>query len=281
MKQDTIFYQLFKRSPTLLFELLANFPPQAAEYRFDSVEVKETAFRADGVFLPPTPEGNVYFGEVQQARDNLLYERLLAEIGIFAYRDRDSFKDWRAVVIYPSRDIEQERLEIVQEFLASGRITRIYLDELGEIEDLPWGLALMALTILPSDEMLAKAKEMLQRFSMEEAISTKTFSEGSAILDLVTTAIVYKFPELTRDEVLTMLGLELKEPRAFQEIREETTTAVTAALTKKGIEAILLVRFGEIDEELATVVPKLMELDSREYTRLLLNLSRSELLALP
>jgi predicted transposase/invertase (TIGR01784 family) len=113
VKQDTIFYQLFKRSPTLLFELLANFPPQASDYRFDSVEVKETAFRADGVFLPPTPEGNVYFGEVQQARDNLLYERLLAEIGIFAYRDRETFKDWRAVVIYPSRDIEQERLACI------------------------------------------------------------------------------------------------------------------------------------------------------------------------
>jgi predicted transposase/invertase (TIGR01784 family) len=281
MKQDTIFYQLFKRSPTLLFELTANYPPQATEYRFDSVEVKETAFRADGVFLPPTPEGNVYFGEVQQARDNLLYERLMAEISIFAYRDRDSFKDWRAVVIYPSRDIEQERLELVQEFLASSRITRIYLDELGEIEDLPWGLALMVLTILPSEEMLAKAKEMLQRFSVEDATSPETSKEGSAILDLVITAIVYKFSELTRDEVLTMLGLELKEPRAFQEIREETTAEVTAALTKEGIEAILLVRFGEIDEELATVVPKLMRLESREYTGLLLNLSRSELLALP
>jgi predicted transposase YdaD len=201
----------------------------------------------------------------------------MAEVSIFAYRDRDSFKDWRAVVIYPSRDIEQERLEIVQEFLASGRITRIYLDELGEIEDLPWGLALMALTILPSDEMLAKAQEMLQRFSMEEATSTETSSEGSAILDLVTTAIVYKFPELSRDEVLAMLGLELREPRAFREIREETT----ATVTKEDIEAILLVRFGEIDEELAAVVPKLMELESREYIRLLLNLSRSELLALP
>jgi predicted transposase/invertase (TIGR01784 family) len=277
MKQDTIFYQLFKRSPTLLFELLANYPPQATAYRFDSIEVKETAFRADGVFLPPTPAGNVYFGEVQQARDNLLYERLLAEIGIFAYRDRDSFKDWRAVVIYPTREIEQKRLDLVQEFIASGRITRIYLDELGSIEDLPWGLALMALTILPNDEMLAKAKEMLQRFSVEEATPIETSSEGSAILDLVTTAIVYKFSELTRDEVLAMLGLELKEPRAFRETRAEGE----AAATKKGIEAILLVRFGEIDEELAKVVPKLMQLESQEYTRLLLNLSRSELLALP
>jgi predicted transposase/invertase (TIGR01784 family) len=281
MKQDTIFYKLSKRSPTLLFELLANFPPQAADYRFDSVEVKETAFRADGVFLPPDPEGNVYFGEVQQAKDNLLYERLMAEVSIFAYRDRESFKDWRAVVIYPSRDIEQERLEIVQEFLASSRITRIYLDELGSIEDLPWGLALMVLTILPSDEMLAKAKEMLEHFSSQETVPTETSTEGSAILDLVITAIVYKFSELNRDEVLAMLGLELQEPKAFREIREETT--------RKGIEAILLVRFGEIDQELAAVVPKLIELDSNEYTRLLLNLSRSplaqaelsELLALP
>jgi predicted transposase/invertase (TIGR01784 family) len=261
-----------RRSPTLLFELIASFPPQAEDYRFDSIEVKETAFRADGVFLPPTSEGNVFFCEVQQAKDNLLYERLLAEISIFAYRERDSFKDWRAVVIYPTRDIEQERLDVVQEFLDSGRITRIYLDELGEIENLPWGLGLMALTMLSSNEMVEKAREMLQQ--------SETSDEGSAILDLVTTAIVYKFSELNRDEVLAMLGLELKEPRAFRETRAEGKAEGKAEVTKEGIEAILLVRFGEIDEDLAAVVPKLMKLESREYTRLLLNLSRSELLAL-
>jgi predicted transposase YdaD len=74
-----------------------------------------------------------------------------------------------------------------------------------------------------------------------------------------------------------MLGIELKEPRAFRETRAEGKAEGKA----EGIEAILLVRFSEIDEELAAVVPKLMELDSQEYTRLLLNLSRSELLALP
>jgi hypothetical protein len=73
-----------------------------------------------------------------------------------------------------------------------------------------------------------------------------------------------------------MLGLELKEPRAFQETRAEGKLAAT----KEGTEAILLARFDEIDDDLATVVPELMKLDSREYTRLLLNLSRSELLAL-
>jgi predicted transposase YdaD len=177
-------------------------------------------------------------------------------------------------VIYPPRDIEQECLKVVQEFLDSGRITRIYLDELGQFEDLPWSLGLMALTILPSDEMVEKARGMLQKAEIS--------SEESAILDLVVTAIVYKFAELTRDEVLTMLGLELKEPRAFREAREQGKAEARE-------EAILLVKLGEIDEELAAVVPKLMELDSREYNRLLLNLSRSpeaqaklsELLTLP
>jgi predicted transposase YdaD len=118
---------------------------------------------------------------------------------------------------------------------------------------------------------------------VEEATSPETSNEGSAILDLVITAIGYKFSELSRDEVLVMLGLELKEPRAFQETRAEGEalgeTKGKLAAVKEGIEAILLVRFGEIDDDLATVVPELMKLDSREYTRLLLNLSRSELLA--
>jgi predicted transposase YdaD len=141
--------------------------------------------------------------------------------------------------------------------------------ELRETEDLPWSLGLMALTILSSDEMLEKARGMLQ--------GSKTSNEGSAILDLVITAIIYKFAELTRDEVLTMLGLELKEPRAFQESKAEGIEQER----KAAIEALIIARFGTIDEELAAVVPKLMGLESGEYAGLLLRLSRLELLALP
>jgi predicted transposase/invertase (TIGR01784 family) len=91
-------------------------------YTFDSVEVKETAFRIDGVFMPPNSSGIIYFCEVQFQLDKLLYERMLSEISIYAYRHREQFFDWQAVVIYPSRTIEQPRRELVREFLASGRI---------------------------------------------------------------------------------------------------------------------------------------------------------------
>jgi predicted transposase/invertase (TIGR01784 family) len=76
MRRDTIFYQLFAQSPALLFDLIPNPPANTTGYTFDSVEVKETSFRIDGVFLPPDNTCNVYFCEVQFQKDNLLYERM-------------------------------------------------------------------------------------------------------------------------------------------------------------------------------------------------------------
>jgi predicted transposase YdaD len=47
MRRDSIFYKLFQQSPNLLFELLANSPANAGEYRFESVAVKEPKFEID------------------------------------------------------------------------------------------------------------------------------------------------------------------------------------------------------------------------------------------
>jgi predicted transposase YdaD len=66
MRRDPIFYQMFQRSPQLLFDLIGDHPSNAADYRFDAVAVKEPKFEIDGVFLPPASEpGTVYFCEVQ------------------------------------------------------------------------------------------------------------------------------------------------------------------------------------------------------------------------
>jgi len=109
MRRDSIFYQLFQQSPSLLFELLATAPPNAANYRFDSVAVKEPKFEIDGVFLPPETDstGVVYFCEVQFQKDEQLYERLFGESFLYFYRNRSRFSDWQAVVIYPNRATEQ------------------------------------------------------------------------------------------------------------------------------------------------------------------------------
>jgi predicted transposase/invertase (TIGR01784 family) len=213
MRRDTIFFQLFRQSPTLLFDLLTNPPANPTEYTFDSVEVKETSFRIDGVFLPPDPTGIIYFCEVQFQPDRLLYERLLSEIGIYVYRERERFYDWRAVVIYPTRNVEQARREIVSDIIASGRVSVVYLDELGTVGELPIGLGLMVLTTLDNNAAVEASRLMIQQLQNQPS--------GSAIIDLISTIIVYKFQNLSRAEVDVMLGIELQQTRVYQEARAE------------------------------------------------------------
>ena len=237
MRRDTIFYQLFVQSPILLFDLIPHPPENAAQYVFDAIEVKETAFRMDGVFIPPNPSGIVYFCEVQFQVDELLYERMLAEISIYVYRHRALFLDWQAVIIYPSRSIEQSRREIVRELLESGRITRIYLDELGAVE-LSTGLGLMVLTTLEGDEAKAEARRLIEQ------------AQGSRdIINLVSTIVLYKFNTLSRDEVDLMLGIELQQTRVYQDARtDEGRSLVLRLLARK---------FGTISPEIQAQVNSL------------------------
>jgi len=51
LKTDSIFFQIFKIAPGILFELLGQSPDLAQNYEFSSVEIKQVAFRIDGVFL--------------------------------------------------------------------------------------------------------------------------------------------------------------------------------------------------------------------------------------
>ncbi|MBD2068268.1 DUF2887 domain-containing protein [Leptolyngbya sp. FACHB-671] len=47
-----MFYRLFQRSPSIFFELIGQTASEAKNYGFRSVEIKQTAFRIDGVLLP-------------------------------------------------------------------------------------------------------------------------------------------------------------------------------------------------------------------------------------
>jgi predicted transposase YdaD len=55
MKTDTLLYNLFQGFPEMFFELIGANPSLAEGYRFDSIEVKQIAFRLDGVFVPKNP----------------------------------------------------------------------------------------------------------------------------------------------------------------------------------------------------------------------------------
>ena len=226
MRRDSIFYQLFQQSPALLFELLTTPPANALDYRFDSVAVKEPKFEIDGVFLPPDTSipGIVYFCEVQFQRDERLYERLFSESFLYFYRNRDRYSNWKIVAIYPSRNVEQSELQPYRVLLNSDQVHRVYLDELGEIRQLPLGVALMLLTTVDEMQAPEEARYLLAR-SQRETTDPET---SRAIMEMVTTIMVYKFVALNRVEVEAMMGIRLQETRVYQEAKEEE--AVTMIL---------------------------------------------------
>jgi predicted transposase YdaD len=73
MRTDTIFYQLFLICHSLLSDLLNQPAENAESYEFISAEVKEKAFRFDGIFFPLREEKNkpIYFVEVQFRRSQI------------------------------------------------------------------------------------------------------------------------------------------------------------------------------------------------------------------
>ncbi len=136
MKTDTIFYSLFQEFPSFFFEPIDRPPDEATAYEFTSREIKQLAFRIDGLFLPKTeePEKPFYLAEVQFQPDADLYYRIFGELFLYL-RQYKPLNPWRVVVIYPNRRIEHEQMLQFQELLTSQRVQRIYLDELPEAAD--------------------------------------------------------------------------------------------------------------------------------------------------
>ncbi len=233
MRRDSIFYSLFKQSPSLLFELLDKVPDTATRYRFESVAVKEPTFTIDGVFLPPAsdPPGTVFFAEVQMQKDDRLYERLFSESMAHFYRNRDYYSDWQAVVIYPSRSAEQKEIHPYRALLNSDQVDRIYLDELGAIEDLPLGVASMVLTIAKEAESPEKARMLIGRVNRE--VSALPIRQD--IIGMISTIMVYKFTNLSREEIDAMLGTKLEDTRVFREAKEEERRSIALNLLRENI----------------------------------------------
>ncbi|MFN6564018.1 MAG: Rpn family recombination-promoting nuclease/putative transposase [Nostoc sp. ChiSLP01] len=247
MKRDSIYYQIFKRFPGLLFELIDYRPEQVENYRFESVEVKETAFRIDGVFLPPedVKPRIIFFAEVQFQKDEALYHRFFTESMMYLNRNQSQYDDWYCVVIFPSRSLEPSDTRTHRIFLNSDQVQRIYLDELGSFNQQPIGINLMQLTIASKQAIAQQAKELIQRVQLE---STDALPKNE-IIDIITTIAVYKFSTLSREEVEAMLGLTLQETRVYQEAKAEGREEREAEILK--VTVPLLLKTGMSLEQIA------------------------------
>lgn len=219
VKTDTIFYRLFQSFPQIFFELIHLSPQLAQTYQFSSVEIKQLAFRIDGVFLPSvsTPEQPIYFVEVQFQPDSDFYSRFFAEI--FLYLDKTELtNNWRGIVIFPRRSIDTGNTERYVELLNSRRISRIYLEELEETSEQSLGIPILKLVVADEQTAIAQGRELINK------IRTQSNDERQQreLLQLIETILFYKLPNKNRQEIEMMFGLsDLKQTRVYQEALEE------------------------------------------------------------
>jgi len=138
----------FKYTRTLLFELLNQ--PFEEGYEFISVEVKEKAFRFDGIFAPETIDKPIYFVEVQFQKKANFYWEFLSEILLYLSQYEPE-NDWKAVAIFADRQIAPTKLSnFQQELINHQRLIAIYLDELGESESV--AIAIIQLITSPESD---------------------------------------------------------------------------------------------------------------------------------
>jgi predicted transposase/invertase (TIGR01784 family) len=211
MRTDKLVYLVLQLAPNSFFALIGRNPDDASRYSFQYVELKETAFRLDGVFVPTDDADFTYFVEAQFQTDKQFYARFFAEI--FLYLKQYPVKRWKAAVIYPSKSVEQKSAENYRDLLELDRITRVYLDELPERGMRSVGL--FKLLIEPEQTAGERAREL-------------ALGANAVELDIIEQILTYKFRNLKRAEIRKMLKIQeelLKDTafyrEAFEEGREE------------------------------------------------------------
>jgi predicted transposase/invertase (TIGR01784 family) len=221
MKTDSLFYKLFQQAPSLVFTLAGLELTDADGYQFRSEEIKQTAFRLDGILAPPAEhiDKPLLFVEVQFQTDNAFYSRFFCEIFFYLYQYQPK-NPWQAIVIYPSRQVETSGEWHYDALLNSPNVHRLYLEDLVNQPTQQARIRLVQLIIGDKKHTPIAAKAPLKELENGNLI----VDNKNQILELIETILIYKFPEFSREEVQKMLGyndISLKQTRFYQDVYAE------------------------------------------------------------
>jgi predicted transposase/invertase (TIGR01784 family) len=215
VKTDTLFYRLFQTFPRCFFDLLG-LPADTSEcYQFTSVEMGNIPDCFDGVFLSTDRNRPIYFLKVQLHIDPKFYTGFLAEV--FLYLQQTPLNnDWQGVVIYPRYSLDTCGSVHDVEFLESGKISRFYLDELGDTESV--GIETLKLIIHSETIDIKRVRALIEQIRRE-------FPDPILLretLQFLETILIYKLPQMNRREIEAMFSLsDIKQTKVYQEALEE------------------------------------------------------------
>jgi predicted transposase YdaD len=198
------------------------------QYRFSAPEIKAGSHRLDGLLWPLGSETGsnelpVVFLEVQMRADPGFHHRLAAQTYRFLQL-HPRIEHWRVVVITPHRRFNLGPVMPLQGFLA--QVHWVSLDELGQQDHLDAAVDLLTLPVRSEPELGQRCRRILEdRRDLEPVVFSMLFE---------------RFPKLSREEILMIVGLplqELRHTRAVQEILEEGRLEGREEGLEAGLEA--------------------------------------------
>ena len=217
MKTDKLYYRIFLSQPQMLADLLPGLPV-GYEFEYVAPVIKEMEFRLDGLLTPiaEDPQAPLIFIEAQMQRDPDFYRRFFAEIYLYLAQYKVD-RPWRGLLILQSRQQGLGNADFYSDLIL-GKVEQLYLQDLIGQSNLSPTLALLQLIVLAESETASAAQRLLR---VAEGQSPEAFQQT---LDLVEAILIYKFPQLSTEEILQMLDLktaDIRETRFYQEVFQQ------------------------------------------------------------
>ncbi len=130
----------------------------------------------------------------------------------------------------------------------------------------------MVLTTVEETQAPEKARYLLARTQQQIADA----EAGRAIIEMIATIMVYKFTNLSRQEVEAMLGLQLADTRVYREAKEEGREEGRQEGESALILRLLSRRIGEVTPERRSQIQSLSINQLEALGEALLDFSKPE-----
>ena len=253
MKTDPLFYELFQAAPQTFFELVQITPPCA--YRFESITVKTSEKRIDGVLEPADASQPFYFLEVQAFPDETIYWRTLREVATF-FEQRPHLKDreWQASVLWLDK-ADDPGVGTLHLLTSPPNARLVSFDLIQLLKQLPeTSLALNVLRpLLVQDEREVRENVVQWVENIRQATAQDANLE-ERLIGVLSQMIEEKFKTLNYKELSKMLRLTpFHETESFREALKEERVETLVSMIE--------VKFGISPETAETVAADLKQLD--------------------
>ena len=256
MKTDTIFYQLFQEFPWIFFQLIERPQTNLDAYKFIAPEIKQRSFRLDGLFITKEEftEQPLYFVEVQFYKEQDFYDRIFPSIFLYFSQYKPLNPDWFIIVIFDRQGNDVTIPQRYQE-IAKKRLQRIYLDQISKNNSSAIGLDILRLVVESENQAGTLARNLITRTTDELDDNLKQ----QQLIELIETIIIYKFPQLSYQEIEKMLNLEeIKKTRVYQDAKEEgiqqgkleQKISMISSLQKVGLTIEKIAEILELEENI-------------------------------